>query len=193
LLWPIFLLWGWEQVRITPGIIRVTPLDFISYPCSQSLVAQQLWGVALAAVYFALRRDGRGALVAGLCVPTHWVLDFVAHRPDMPVVPGGERYGLGMWDSLRLTLFVAFAIYRVGIAIYLKPTRAKHRIGLYALWSLLIFVFVMYLSATFRAAPPSVRAIASMTLAMWLLVPWTAWADKHRAVRAALSTALCAE
>jgi disulfide bond formation protein DsbB len=78
-------------------------------------------------------------------------------------------------------LFVAFAIYGVGIAIYLKPTRAKHRIGLYALWSLLIFVSVRYLSATFRAAPPSVRAIASMTLAMWLLAPWAAWADKHRA------------
>jgi hypothetical protein len=139
LLWPIFLLLGWEQVRIAPGITRVTPFDFISYPYSHSLVAQLVRGVALGAVYFALRRDARGAMVTGLCVPTHWMLDFVAHRPDMPVVPGGPRYGLGMWNSLPLTLVVEFVIYAAGIAIYLKTTRAKVRVGIYALWSLLIF------------------------------------------------------
>jgi hypothetical protein len=190
LLWPIFLLLGWEQVRITPGITRVTPLDFISYPYSHSLLAQLLWGVALGAVYFALRRDARGAVVAGLCVPTHWMLDFVAHRPDMPVVPGGDRYGLGMWNSLPLTLLVEFVIYGIGIAAYLKTTRAKDRVGKYALGSLLIFLFVVYLSATFGAAPPDVKTNAYMALAMWLLVPWAAWADKHRAVNAPDSRAL---
>jgi hypothetical protein len=193
LLWPIFLLLGWEQVRITPGITRVTPLDFISYPYSHSLLAQLLWGIALGAVYFAIRRDGRGAVIAGLCVPTHWVLDFVAHRPDMPVVPGGERYGLGMWNSLPLTLLVEFVIYGVGIAIYLKTTRAKDRVGVYALWSLLIFLFVTYLGATFGDAPPNGKAIAYMTLAMWLLVPWAGWADKHRDSKAAGSPAFRSE
>jgi hypothetical protein len=193
LMWPIFLLLGWEQVRIAPRITRVTPLDFISYPYSHSLVAQLLSGVALGAVYFAIRRDGRGALVAGMCVPTHWVLDFVAHRPDMPIVPGGERYGLGMWNSLPLTLFVEFAIYGVGIAIYLKTTRAKDRVGIYALWTLLIFLFVMYLGATLGAAPPNVKAIAYLTLTMWLLVPWAAWADKHRTANAPAGLALRSE
>ncbi|HEY4949543.1 MAG TPA: hypothetical protein VIH88_04340 [Candidatus Acidoferrales bacterium] len=187
LLWPIFLLLGWEQVRIAPGITRVTPLDFISYPYSHSLVAQLLWGVALGAVYFAIRRDGRGAVVAGMCVATHWVLDFAAHRPDMPMVPGGERYGLGMWNSLPLTLFVEFAIYGAGIAIYLKTTRAKDRVGIYALWALLIFLFVIYVSGACGDAPPDVKAIAYITLTMWLLVPWAAWADKHRAVMNALA------
>lgn len=184
LLWPIFLLLGWEQVRIAPGITRLTPLDFVSYPYSHSLVAQLLWGIALGGVYFALRRDGRGAVVAGLCVPTHWVLDFVAHRPDMPVVPGGTSYGLGMWNSLPLTLLVEFAIYGAGIAIYVKSTRAKDRIGTYALWSLLVFLFVTYLNAVFGDPPPNVKALAYTTLAMWLLVPWAGWADKHREVNA---------
>jgi hypothetical protein len=193
LLWPIFLLLGWEQVRISPGITRVTPLDFVSYPYSHSLVAQLVWGVALGAVYFAIRRDSRGAVVAGLCVPTHWVLDFVAHQPDMPVAPGGARYGLGMWNSLLLTLVVEFVIYGVGLAIYLKATRARDRVGVYALWSLLIFLFVMYLGATFGAAPPNVKAIAYMTLGMWLLVPWAGWADKHRDTNTAGSPAFRSE
>jgi len=45
LLWPIFLLLGWEQVRIDPGATRVTPLDFVSYPYSHSLLAELLWGL----------------------------------------------------------------------------------------------------------------------------------------------------
>jgi hypothetical protein len=104
LLWPVFLLLGWEKVRIAPGNTRVTPLEFTSYPYSHSLVAQLLWGLAIGIVYFAFRRDGRSALIVAFVVPSHWVLDYVAHRPDMPIVPGGPRYGLGMWNSLPLTL-----------------------------------------------------------------------------------------
>lgn len=103
LLWPIFLLFGWEQVRIAPGNTRVTPLEFTSYPYSHSLVAQLLWGLAIGIVYFAFRRDARSALVLAVIVPSHWVLDYVAHRPDMPILPDGARYGLGMWNSLPLT------------------------------------------------------------------------------------------
>ncbi|HXJ15727.1 MAG TPA: hypothetical protein VNM68_00855, partial [Candidatus Polarisedimenticolia bacterium] len=49
LLWPILLLSGREEVRITPGITRMTPLDFVSYPWSHSLLMQMVWGVALGA------------------------------------------------------------------------------------------------------------------------------------------------
>jgi hypothetical protein len=42
LLWPIFLAAGWEQVRIDPGNSAVTPLDFVSYPISHSLVTDYL-------------------------------------------------------------------------------------------------------------------------------------------------------
>jgi hypothetical protein len=57
LLWPIFLLPGWEQVRISPGDTRFTPLDFISYPYSHRLLAELLWGLAIGAVYFVFRKD----------------------------------------------------------------------------------------------------------------------------------------
>jgi hypothetical protein len=78
LIWPIFLLLGWEQVRIVPRMTRVTPFDFVSYPWSHSLIAQMGWGTALAAIYFAIRQDGPGAAVVGACVPTHWLLDYEA-------------------------------------------------------------------------------------------------------------------
>jgi hypothetical protein len=180
LLWPIFLLLGWEQVRIAPGNTRVTPFEFISYPYSHSLVALLLWGLAVGIAYFAVRRDALRAFVVFVLVPSHWLLDYVAHRRDLPVIPGGENHGLGMWNSLPLTLVVEFAIFGMGIAMYLNTTRAKDRAGVYVLWSLLIFLSGVYLSSVFGPAPPSVHALALTGLLLWITVPWAAWADRHR-------------
>jgi hypothetical protein len=180
ILWPLFLLLGWEQVRIAPGITRVTPLDFVSYPYSHSLLAQMLWGAAFGAVYFAARRDVRGAIVATLCVPSHWLLDYISHRPDMPIVPNGARHGLGLWNSLSATLAVEITMYATGIAIYLSATRATDRAGAYALWSLLILLFVLFFGSVFGPPPPNEKVLAWSALAIWLTVPWAAWADRHR-------------
>jgi hypothetical protein len=183
LLWPVFLLLGWEQVRIVPGVTRVTPLDFVSYPYSHSLVAQVLWGLGLGLVYFALRRDARAAVVLAACVPSHWVLDYVAHRPDLPLFPGGARYGLGLWDSFPATLSAEFGLFAIGISLYVTATGAKDRIGKWALWSLLIFLPLVYIASVVSPPPPSVQAIAVSALAMWLIVPWAAWADRHRSTK----------
>ena len=180
LLWPIFLLLGWEKVRIDPGNTAVTPMDFISYPWSHSLVMQLAWGVALGGIYFAVRSDARGAAVLGACVPTHWVLDWIVHRPDMPIVPGGARYGLGLWNMPRVTLLLEFGVLLAGAGIYLSCTKAKRRRGVIAFNSLLVFLIVVYLSATKGPPPPSEHAIAYMALFMWLLVPYAAWVDSQR-------------
>jgi membrane-bound metal-dependent hydrolase YbcI (DUF457 family) len=182
LLWPVFLVLGWEQVRIEPGNTRITPLDFVAYPWSHSLVMQIVWAVLLALIYFAVRRDARTAFIVGACVPTHWLLDWITHRPDMPLVPGGARYGLGLWNSPVATLIAEFGLFALGAAIYLSVTKPKDRTGIGALWSLLIFLVIVYISSTFGPPPPSPRVIGYMGLALWLLVPWAAWADRHRAV-----------
>ena len=180
MLWPVFLLLGWEQVLIEPGNTRVTPLNFVSYPYSHSLVAQLLWGLALGGAYFALRKDARGAAIAAACVPSHWVLDYITHRRDMPIYPGGPRYGLGLWNSLPITLAAEMALFGTGIALYLSATRSKDRAGQYALWLLLIFLFVAYFASVLGPPPPSVHVLAFSALAIWLTVPWAAWADRHR-------------
>jgi hypothetical protein len=179
-LWPIFLLLGLEKVRIAPGDTRFTPLDFVSYPYSHSLLADLLWGALLGFVCFALRRGPREALVVALCVPSHWVLDFIVHRPDLPIFPGGPRYGLGLWNSIPGTLAVEISLYVIGIAIYLRTTRAKDRPGVYILWSLLLFLFASYLSAAFGPPPPNLTSLAIAAPLFWLTVPWAAWADRHR-------------
>jgi hypothetical protein len=180
LLWPVFLLLGLEEVRIIPGITRVTPLDFVAYPYTHSLLAEVLWAIGLGSVYFAIRRNARSAIVVSLCVPSHWALDYIAHRRDMPIVPGGARYGLGLWNSFPATLTVELSLFAIGIALYSAATRAKDRTGSWALWSFLIFLLTAYMAAVLGPPPPNEHGLAISALAIWLTVPWAAWADRHR-------------
>jgi len=102
LLWPTFLLLGWEQVRIVPGITAVNPFDFTSYPYSHSLVAALGWSIAFAAIYWLIRRRAGNALVLALAVLSHWALDYVTHIPDLPVtIHGTTKVGLGSGDRCR--------------------------------------------------------------------------------------------
>lgn len=90
LIWTIFLLFGIEHVRIAPGITRVTPFDFYDYPVSHSLLAVVGRSLAVALVYFAAKRYSTGAWVVGVCVLSHWFLDWIVHRPDLALWPGGN-------------------------------------------------------------------------------------------------------
>src|SRR5215472_5771305 len=179
---PVLLLLGLEQTRIVPGITRVTPLDFISYPISHSLLLQLVWGFLLGGAYFLWRRDPRTALVVAALLPTHWLLDYFAHRPDMPLYPGGPKVGLGMWTSLPLTLLVEFGLFLIGLLLYLRATRSK-RPASYGFWSFVLFLAAVYATSLLGPPPPSVRIVALSALALWLTVPWTAWADRQRELR----------
>ena len=180
LLWPILLLLGIEKVSIVPGLLPASPFDFTSYPISHSLVTQLGWGALLALIYFAVKRDSRSAMLVGGLVPTHWVLDFIAHRPDMPIYPGGPKYGLGMWNSVPVTISVEYVLFAAGVALYLGATRTKDATGKWAFWSLVILLGVVYPGALFGPPPPNVHALAWSAIAIWLTVPWAAWADRHR-------------
>ena len=180
LLWPILLLFGVEKVRIVPGLLAASPFDFTRYPISHSLVAQLGWGALVGLICFSIHRDGKSALLLGSLVPTHWVLDFVAHRPDMPIYRGGPKYGLGMWNSIPLTISVEYVLFAAGIALYLSKTHAKDATGKWAFWSLVALLGVLYPASLFGPPPPSVQALAWSAMAIWLTVPWAAWADRHR-------------
>lgn len=182
LLWPTLLLLGVEEVRIDPGITVVTPLDFVRYPYSHSLVAMAAWGAVFGIVYKLARRSrpAVGLLLAALVV-SHWVLDLVVHRPDLPLTIGGtERYGLGLWNSLPGTLALELALFFAGVFLYVRSTSPRDRTGTAALAALVIFLLAVYLMSFFGPPPPSPAAVAWVTQSMWLLVAWGYWVDRHR-------------
>jgi membrane-bound metal-dependent hydrolase YbcI (DUF457 family) len=96
MLWPIFVLAGWEQVRIDPGNTRYTPLDFVHSPWSHSLLMSIVWATLFALLYHRIAADRTGTIAIWIGVVSHWVLDWITHRPDMPLYPGGRRLGLGL-------------------------------------------------------------------------------------------------
>jgi membrane-bound metal-dependent hydrolase YbcI (DUF457 family) len=181
LLWPLFLLAGVEHVRLDPGNTVVTPLDFYDYPISHSLLGTALWALLFGVLYFAIRKYRTGAIVAGLCVLSHWVLDFLTHRPDLPLTFRGEqRFGLGLWNSIPGTLIVELGMFIVGILIYVRTTKKKDRIGSLAFWGLMGIILVIYFSNLFGPPPPEPGVIAIAGNAAWLFIIWAYWADKHR-------------
>ena len=182
---PVFALLGLEAVRIDPAITGYMPYDFFRYPFTHSLATGIGWGLLLGLAYFALRRNGRGATVVGLAVVSHWVLDWITHRPDMPLWPGGPKVGLGLWNSVAGTVAVEGAIFVLGVALYLTVTRARDRIGTWALWTLVGFLVLIYAMNMASPPPPEADRFAWVGLAAWLFVPWGYWIDRHRELRSA--------
>src|SRR3954454_4913957 len=77
ILWPLLVAAGIEQVRIDPGNTAFTPVDFVSYPVSHSLMLVVIGGVVIGLCYRTSRADRGTFLTICLLVISHWVLDFV--------------------------------------------------------------------------------------------------------------------
>jgi hypothetical protein len=184
LIWPLLLLAGVERVDIVHGATPLLDLNFSSYPYSHSLAMLVLLGALFGGAHYAARRRARDALIIALLVPSHWLLDLVMHVPDLPVYPGASTlHGLGLWRSLPLSIALEFGVFACGLALYALKTRARDRIGSWGMWSLVAFLAAAYVASIVAGAPPDVGTLACSALIMWLLLPWAAWTDRHRATK----------
>lgn len=185
-LWPVFLFLGWERVVIAPGDTRFTPLAFVSYPISHSLLMTVVWGTLVGWLYARRGGDRSGGVLIAALVVSHWVLDFVTHRPDMPLWPGpSPLFGLGLWNSVIWTVVVEVLMFAAGVLIYLRATRARDRSGRIGLAVLVIVLMGLYVANVEGPPPPSIGAIVALSMVM--IVVFTAvlvWIDRHRENRA---------
>lgn len=182
LLWPTLVLLGIEVVAIDPGNTVLTPLDFVSYPYSHSLIMLAGWSALFAGAHHVVRR-GRVAAMAtvGSLVFSHWVLDYLTHRPDMPIIPGSPmKVGLGLWNMPAVEVPLEALMFAAGVWIYARVTAARDRTGAIGLWALVTFLAVIFVANLLGPPPPSVAAVAWSAQAMWLLVAWGYWIDRHR-------------
>ena len=182
LLWPIFLLLGLEHVKIDPGNTVVTPLNFYDYPLTHSLLMSIIWSLLFGGVYFLIKKNKKPSVILGLCVLSHWVLDFIVHRADLPIAPGVETFfGLGLWNSLHATLLVELFIFSGGVYLYLKNTRAKDKTGNFSLLGFVVLLLIIYAMNLFSGTlPPNTNALAISALGQWLFIGWGYWINKHR-------------
>lgn len=181
LLWPFFLLTGIERVEVEPGDTAFTPLNFVSYPYSHSLVAVLIWALLFASVYYLIKRDKKTALVMGFLVVSHWLLDLVVHRPDLPLsFSENTKLGMGLWNYKFITILLELLIYSLGVFLYYQNTTAKNNTGKYAFWSLVVFLLVVYFMNIAGDPPPDAKTIGYVGLAQWLFIAWGYWVDYNR-------------
>ena len=184
-LWPIFLMAGIEHAQIEPGYTAVSPLNLYDYPYSHSLVGALAWAAGFGFAYSFFREDSWGGKVLAGLVASHWLLDAVVHRPDLPLYPGSpDRYGYALWNSVEQTLVLEGTIFVAGLLIYCVVTQARDRIGSYGFWTLMALLVWAWLDSIFGPPPPTMTAVAVAGLAgAAIVVGWAAWVERHRMVR----------
>lgn len=181
LLWPFLLLTGYESVTIEKGNTVFTPLNFIHYPISHSLFAVVGWSLLFGVIYYTLKRNRKGAIVVGVLVFSHWALDWITHRPDLPLSPFGNiKTGLGLWNFKYIAVIVEVLLFAIGLYLYTTATKAKNKMGNWSLWLFVVFLLFIYTMNVFGPVPTSVNQIAKAGLSQWLLIIWGYWIDTTR-------------
>ena len=184
LLWPLLLILGIENARISPGNTAFTPLDFYDYPFSHSLLTSIGWSIIIAGIYFYLKKNLRNSIIIGCTVFSHWLLDFLVHKPDLPIAPGIHTVlGLGLWNSSIGTIFVEGFLFLGATYIYTRATKPIDRIGNYAFWGLIAVLLISYVANIISPPPPNIKAVAYAGFAQWLFIVWAYWIDRHRQIR----------
>lgn len=179
-IWPALILLGVERAHIEPQASPFLRLGLDDFPYSHSLLFSLVYAVLSGSGYLALTRYRPGALAIGVGVLSHWVLDFVAHVPDMPLYPGSLEVGLGLWRSTAGTIVVEAALFVAGVAVYARCTRARDRTGKIAFWAFVALLVFVYAGNVLGPPPPSVTAIGVVGLSSALFLIWVFWFDRHR-------------
>jgi hypothetical protein len=184
-LWAPCVLVGIEKVRIVPGITASNPLDLYYMPYTHSLVAAVLWSCAAAVAYqFVARPASRQAgVVVGFAVFSHWILDFVVHRPDLPLYDNSAKVGLGLWNAPVTAFSLEAAVLFGGIWVCLRG-RLAHSLGTitFAVLMLAIQAYVF-----FGPPPTSDRAAASTAILAYGAFATVIWWLQDRRPRTATS------
>ena len=170
-----------------PGITATNPLDLYYMPYTHGLFAAIGWS-AVAAIAYRLatsrRSSGsRASVLVGLAVFSHWPLDVLVHRPDMPIWDDAAKVGLGLWNRPALA-FGLEALLLLGALALCLSRRPGRRIAL-GVFSL---IMIAVQAGVFFGPPPASGAqIALTALVAYGVYAAVAWwlADRGRAQRAA--------
>ena len=183
LVWPTLLLLGVERVRIVPHFTATNAFDFVYYPFTHGLVSELVAGLLLGLAYWLVRRNRPGAVLVGLLVPSHWLLDVVVHVPDLALYPGpSPHFGFGLWNYPALTQVVEFGLLGAGLWLYGRRTTARNRVGRYGLLGLVAFLVLIQVANTFSPPPASTEALGWGGQALWLVILLAYWVDRNRVV-----------
>ena len=140
-----------------------------------------IWAGLFGALYWLMIKNIKGAIILSICVISHWFLDLVVHRPDLPLFPGDSPLlGFGLWNFIPATIIFEGILFIVGIILFLRVSKAVDRTGIINFWALVGFLIVIYAGNIFGPPPPDVKSLAWVGQLQWLIIIWAYWVDKKR-------------
>jgi hypothetical protein len=186
LLWGAFILLGWEHARIVPGYTAVTPLEFLDYPISHSLIAAIAWGIVAAALYYSwptrdTTRHWQAAAIVGVAVFSHYPLDVPVHVADLPVAGNDSlKLGLGLWNNPTATMIAELLVLGIGLVLYVTLRSHRHPVRFFRLTILVALLVGTYLASLYGPLPPSMTVVAvSGIVFIPAAAALAAWADRR--------------
>jgi hypothetical protein len=190
IVFAVLLLFGVEHVRISPGATVVSPFEFYDYPYSHSAVG----AFVMAGLAFLLTRAwplkdsafrSRASLVLAVAVFSHFVLDIVAHTPDMPLAGNDStKLGFSLWNSMPGTLAVEFGLLVIGVLLYLATTRSTSAVGKYGVAVIVLLLTLLFAGGLMGPPPPNSVSLATFILVgLLIFIGLSHWVDRHRVVR----------
>jgi hypothetical protein len=180
--WCVFMIFGLEQVQFKSGMGAGKYFSATNVALSHSLLMDVVWATLLALAYLLRRRYPRGGLMIFLVVLSHWLLDFVSWRPDLPIAPGMHRYvGLGLWNSIPATLLVEGGLWFIAVILYVRFTRSKNLTAAFVFWVGIALLTVMWLNNIAGPPPQNPKAAPFASLIVFsLTVAWAYWINRVR-------------
>jgi hypothetical protein len=179
--WAILVFLGVERLRIVPGFTATNALDLYYMPYTHSLPGALAWAAGAAILYRVLTGSSRGSVMVGVAVFSHWPLDLLVHRPDLPLYDNTAKVGLGLWDYPYVTLLIEAALLFGAMGLYLAASQTPTRRGRYAIPVFGAAMLVMQASMLFTPPPPSEQAMAATALIAYaVLAAVIAWLERGR-------------
>lgn len=115
-------------------------------PWSHSLVTSLIISFAAGAIFISFKPSAgrKGFIVVSLLAFSHWVLDLVVHRPDLPLYPGGDLHlGFALWDYPLLSFAMEIGLLLLGFVYWMGVTKPKT--VFYSLAPIVLFTFMCIL------------------------------------------------
>lgn len=166
-LWASLVIMGIEKVRIIANFFGLSPLDLYYMPFSHGLPSAALLALFLGGVAAVGLGGNRIAVIAAVAATSfsHWLLDLVAHRPDLPLVFDEMKVGLGLWAYPFVSVPTEIGVMFAGLWIYDRAAPSATWTGTIALWAFGFAIAGLQVQSTFfQEHPPTPEAFAQLAL-----------------------------
>ncbi len=165
--WALLVLAGIEHVDIVSGWTASNDMALVHVPYTHSLAATVLWvaGAALVARRLWPAAGTRGALLVGLAVASHWLLDLPVHVRDLPLVGDRWKVGFGLWNHREAALALELGVLAAAIVVWSRGL-ARPAVA----WACFAVLALVQVVTTLLPTPSPEPVLAAVLLGFYVLV-----------------------